>query len=100
MPAGVLMTVPAAAPAVVTVRTEVGVKVAATAVVAVSVSVQGPVPEQAPPLQPVKTDPAAGVAVMVTTLPSAKVDEQTTGHPMPGGLVVTVPEPVPDVDRS
>src|SRR5213593_2611407 len=98
MPAGVVMTVPAAAPAVVTVRTEVGVKVAVTAVVAVSVSVQGPMPVQAPPLQPVKTDPAAGVAVSVTTVPSSKVDEQTPGQPMPGGLLVTVPEPVPAVE--
>src|SRR5438046_4289667 len=98
MPAGVLMTVPAAAPAVVTVRTEFGVKVAVTALVAVSVRVQGPMPEQAPPLQPVKTDPAAGVAVSVTTVPSSKVDEQTPGQPMPGGLLVTVPEPVPAVE--
>src|SRR5438046_9653106 len=95
MPAGVLVTVPAPGPAVVTVRTEVGVKVAVTAVVAVSVSVHGPVSEQAPPLQPVRTDPAAGVAVSVTTVPSSKVDEQTPGQPMPGGLLVTVPGPVP-----
>src|SRR5207247_9123426 len=89
---------PAWGPGFGSVRTEVGVKVAVTAVVAVRVSVQGPVPVQAPPLQPVKTDPAAGVAVSVTTVPSSKVDEQTPGQPMPGGLLVTVPEPVPAVD--
>ena len=69
IPAGVLMTVPMPAPAVVTLRTTVGVKVAVTAVAAVSVTVHVPVPVQAPPLQPVKTDPAAGVAVSVTTVP-------------------------------
>src|SRR5207247_9999259 len=89
---------PAWGPGFGSVRTEVGVKVAVTAVVAVRVSVQGPVPVQAPPLQPVKTEPAAGVAVSVTTVPSSKVDEQTPGQPMPGGLLVTVPEPVPAVE--
>ena len=68
MPAGELATVPAPAPAVVTVRTNVGAKVAVTVVAAVSVTVQGPVPEQVPPLQPVKTELAPGVAVSVTTV--------------------------------
>jgi len=36
---------------------------------AVSVSVQGAVPEQAPPLQLVKTEVGLGVAVSVTTVP-------------------------------
>ena len=44
-------------------------KVAVITVAALSVTVQGAVPEQARPLQPVKTDPAAGVAVSVTTVP-------------------------------
>ena len=66
MPEGVLVTVPTPVPAVVTVRTKLGVNVAVTTVAAVRVTVQGPVPVQAPPLQPVKTDPAAGVAVRVT----------------------------------
>ena len=63
------MTVPAPAPALVTVSAKVGVKVAVTAVAALRVTVQGSVPVQMPPLQPVKTDPAAGVAVSVTTVP-------------------------------
>src|SRR5207244_1467146 len=46
-------------------------KVAVTVVAVVRVTVQGPVPVQPPPLQPVKTDQASGVAVRVTTVPLA-----------------------------
>ena len=63
------MTVPAPAPALDTVSAKVGVNVAVTAVAAVRVTVRGAGPVQVPPLQPVKTDPAAGVAVSVTTVP-------------------------------
>jgi len=45
-----------------------GVKVAVTVAAAVSVTVHEPVPEQ-PPLQPVKIEPVAGVAVSVTAVP-------------------------------
>jgi len=38
-------------------------------VAAVSVTVHVPVPEQLPPLQPVKTEVGLGVAVSVTTVP-------------------------------
>ena len=69
MPEGALVTVPMPAPGVVTVRTKVGVKVAVTAVPAVSVTEHGPVPAQLPPLQPVKTEVGLGVAVSVTTVP-------------------------------
>jgi hypothetical protein len=48
----------------------------------------GSVPEIAPD-QPVKVDPASGVAVIVMIVPAAKV--------VPPGLVVTVPVPVPDL---
>src|SRR5206468_2872653 len=68
MAAGVLDTVPAPAPGLETVRTKVGVKVAVTAVAAVRVTVQGPVPVQPPPLQPVNAEPRAGVAVSVTVV--------------------------------
>ncbi len=44
-------------------------KVAVTVVLAVSVTVQEPAPEQPPPLQPEKAEPAAGVAVRVTAVP-------------------------------
>jgi len=69
IPAGVLVTVPAPDPALKTLSAKVGVNVAVTAVAAVSATVQGPVPVQAPPPQPVKTDPTAGVAVSATTVP-------------------------------
>ena len=68
----VLLTAPLPLPAVATVRVKVGgaeAKVAVTEVLAVRVTVQGPVPLQPPPLQPVKVEPAAGVAVRVTMVP-------------------------------
>jgi len=70
IPAGVLVTVPTPVPALVTVRANVGrSKVAGTVVAADIVTVQEPVPEQLPPLQPLKVDPVAGVAVSVTAVP-------------------------------
>jgi len=59
------------------------------------VTVQVPVPEQPPPLQPLKVEPAAGVAVSVTTVPLAKPAEQVALQLIPAGLLVTVPVPVP-----
>src|SRR4051794_10484824 len=47
-----------------------------------------PVPEPAPD-QPSNVEPAAGVAVRVTVLPSAYVDAHPPAH-------VTVPEPEPE----
>jgi hypothetical protein len=44
------------------------VKVAVTVIAAFIVTVHGPVPAQ-PPLQPVKVDPLAGLAVRVTAVP-------------------------------
>ncbi len=61
---------------------------------ALSVTVQVPVPEQPPPLQPVKVEPAAGAAVKVTAVPLAYVAEQVAPHEIPAGALVTVPEPV------
>ena len=95
IPAGLLVTVPAPAPAFVIVSTKVGVKVGVTTVAAVSVTAQAPVPLQPPPLQPVKTDPAAGTAVSVTTVPLTKVAEQFVPQVIPDGVLVTVPEPLP-----
>src|SRR5439155_18310083 len=48
-----------------------------------------------PPLQPVKVEPAAGVAVSVTTVPLAKLAEQVAAQLIPAGELVTVPLPVP-----
>ena len=83
MPAGVLLTVPAPVPGLETVSAKVGVNVAVTAVAAVSVMAQGPVPVHAPPLQPVKTDPTAGVAVSVTTVPLTKLAVQVVPQSIP-----------------
>ena len=71
IPAGELVTVPLPVPAVLTARVKVGMKVAVTMLAVVKVTAQAPVPEQPPPLQPAKTDPTAGVAVKVTTVPLA-----------------------------
>ncbi len=54
---------------------------------------QVPVPEQPPPLQPVKVEPLAGVAVRVTVVPRATDSEQSVPQFTP--RPVTVPEPVP-----
>jgi len=69
--------------------------VAVTVVLALSVTVQVPVPVQPPPLQPLNVDPAAGVAVKVTTVPLAYAAMQLAPQEMPAGLLVTVPIPAP-----
>src|SRR2546422_8375468 len=53
------------------------------------------VPEQPPPVQPVKVEPAAGVAVSVTAVPLAKLAVHVAPQVMPAGALVTVPLPVP-----
>ena len=69
IPAGALVTVPLPVPALLTVRANVGTSnVAMTVVVAFKVTVQGPVPVQPPPLQPLNVEPVAGVAVSVTAV--------------------------------
>jgi hypothetical protein len=96
MPAGALVTVPVPAPALLTVSVKLcTAKVAVTVVAALSVTLQVPVPEQPPPLQPVKAEPVAGAAVKVTTVPLAKAAEHVAPHKIPAGLLVTVPVPVP-----
>ena len=70
-------------------------KVAVTVVAAESVTVQLPVPEQPPPLQPVKVEPAAGAAVSVTAVPLVKLAAQVAPQVIPAGELLTVPLPVP-----
>ncbi len=70
-------------------------KVAVTVVAALRVTVQVPVPLQPPPFQPVKVEPAAGVAVSVTAVPLEKLAEQVAPQVIPAGALVTVPLPVP-----
>src|SRR5207244_10324548 len=96
IPAGELVTVPLPFPAGVTVRVKVcSVKVAVTVVPAERVIVHDPVPEQPPPVQPLKVEPAAGIGVSVTAVPLVKLAEQVAPQVIPAGALVTVPLPVP-----
>src|SRR5436305_10452253 len=83
----------APAPALETVSAKVGVKVAVTAVAAVSVTVQGAVPEQVPPLQPVKTDPTAGVAVRIRRVQLGKRVTHASPLSISAGVIDTVSLP-------
>src|SRR2546422_49852 len=96
IPAGLLATVPAPAPALVSVRVkDCGANVAVTEVAAFTVTMQVPVPEQPPPLQPVKVELASGVAVRVTAVPTVNEAEQAAPQEIPEGALLTVPLPVP-----
>jgi hypothetical protein len=70
-------------------------KVAVTVVAAFTVTVQGPVPLQPPPLKPVNVDPGSAAAVRVTEVPLSKDAEQVLPQVIPLGLLVTVPLPTP-----
>jgi hypothetical protein len=97
IPAGLLFTVPvpAPAPSFATVNGYVeSVNLAFTDLAALIVTEHAPVPVQAP-LHPAKVDPAPAVAVSVTTVPLAKFALHVPGQLIPGGLLVTVPLPVP-----
>jgi hypothetical protein len=71
------------------------VNVAVTVVALVTVTVHGPVPLHPPPLQPVNSEPTAGPAVSVTTVPLIKLALQVAPQLIPAGLLVTVPVPAP-----
>src|SRR6185436_7296008 len=88
MPA--LATTPAPVPFLTTERTGKSSNLALTDVVAVTVTEQVPVPEQAPP-QPAKKEPAAGVAVRVRAVPGVTVCEHVAPQLMPAGALVIVP---------
>src|SRR5439155_1381721 len=84
-------------PVMLTVRvTLCASNVEVTTAAPVTVTVQVPVPTQPPPpLQPLKVEPALGVAVRVTVVPLGKVAEQPVPQSMPAGVLVTVQLPVP-----
>ena len=56
---------------------------------------QGPIPPHRGPAQPVKVEPAAGVAVNVTTVPVGNPATHVEPQSIPAGWLVTVPDPVP-----
>src|SRR5437773_7101489 len=70
-------------------------KRAVTVVLAVSVTLQVPVPKQPPPLQPVKIEPLAGVAVSVTKVPLSTEAVQAAPQLIPAGCEVAAPGPMP-----
>ena len=65
------VTVPAPVTDFVTAKLYTGVKVAATDVAAVIVTVQVPVPEHPPPDQPEKVDPLFAKAAKATDVPDS-----------------------------
>src|SRR5262245_6557711 len=96
MPDGALETVPVPLPDFVTVSAKAGkLSVAVTDVAALIVTLQVPVPAQPPPFQPVKSEPAAGVAVSVTVVPFVNPKAHVVPHVMPAGALATVPDPEP-----
>ena len=97
MPAGTLETEPVPVPALTTVRLRNSSNVAVTVVSAVTVVTHVLVPVQPPPDQPVNTDPAVDAAVSVTVVPDRYRDVHVAPQAIPGGLLVTVPVPVPDL---
>lgn len=90
MPAGLLTTVPV--PVTATVRESPPLKAAEMLVAAVSVMVHVlAVPEQLPPLQPLKKLFTVGFSVRVTCVFDAKLAEHVPGQLIPAGLLVTDP---------
>ena len=71
------------------------VNVAVTLRAWVRLTVQVPVPLHPSPLQPVKVEPRAAVAVRVTLVPKSKAALHVVPQLIPAGLLVTVPLPVP-----
>ena len=74
----------------------IAVKLAVTLCAWLMLVRQLPVPVQAP-LQPLKMLPAAGVALSVTLVPLASLALHVAPQLMPAGLLLIVPEPVPDL---
>jgi hypothetical protein len=98
----VLTTVPDPLPAretdTMNICVDMVLKVAVTEslLLALIVTEQDPVPEQAPP-QPAKIDPAAGVAASFTDVPAGKFELHVCPQLIPDGVLKTVPLPVPEM---
>jgi hypothetical protein len=71
-------------------------KLALTGVFALSVSLQASMPLHPPPDQPAKVEPVAAVAATMTCAPVSKLAVQVEPQLIPDGVLVTVPEPVPE----
>ena len=54
-----------------------------------------PAEQSASPLHPAKTEPVEGVAVSETVCPDVNVALHAAPHRTPGGLLVTMPLPLP-----
>ena len=94
IPLGLLVTVPVPVPDLLTVNRFVGIALNVADTPAVSVTVQAPLPEQAPP-QLTNDEPAAAAAFKATEVPGSNWFEQIAPQLMPAGVEVTVPLPVP-----
>src|SRR5262245_41185767 len=94
MPLGLLVTVPAPVPDLLTVNWCVGMVLNVADTLTLPVTVQGPLPEQAPP-QLTNDEPAAAAAFKATEVPASNWFEQVAPQLMPAGVEVTVPLPVP-----
>ena len=78
------------------IRVGTAVKVAVIVFEASIVTVQSEVPVHGVD-HPVNVDPVAAVALRVTLVPPAKLDEHVLPHKIPEGTELTVPLPVPDL---
>ena len=96
MPLGLLVTVPVPLPVpdLLTVNWFVGIALNVADTLALPVTVQAPLPEQAPP-QLTNDEPAAAAAFKATDVPVSNWFEQVAPQLMPAGVEVTVPFPVP-----
>lgn len=70
-------------------------KLAATAVLAPSATVQVPFPEHPPPDQPANEDSVFGIAVSRTGISFVNTAEQVVPQEIPAGVLLTRPIPVP-----
>jgi hypothetical protein len=95
IPLGEEVTVPVPVPLLVRVRVYgLRAKVAVRLVLALTTRAQVPVPVQ-PPLQPVKVEPVAAVALRARLVPLAALVLHVVPQLMPAGLEATVPLPAP-----